>query len=79
MSVNLKNWQEICKEKDERIKELEGKFDLIVDKLKKRKAQLEKAYKSGYGTALELAQCNGGIVATENDIRIIKEAGGIDE
>lgn len=33
MSVELKNWKELCKEKDEKIKELEGKFDLIVEKL----------------------------------------------
>ena len=33
MSVELKNWKELCKEKDKRIKELEGKFDLIVERL----------------------------------------------
>lgn len=27
------NWGERCKEKDRRIKELEGKFDLIVERL----------------------------------------------
>ena len=77
MSVELKNWKELCKEKDERIKELEGKFDLIVERLEKRKAQLEKAYNGGYGIPFEQSQCNGAIIATENDIRIVKEVGGM--
>ena len=41
MSVEFKNWQEICKEKDERIKGLEGKFEQIIDKLKKKELECD--------------------------------------
>ena len=35
----LKNWKKICEEKDRRIKELEGKFDLIVERLEERETR----------------------------------------
>ena len=41
MSVELKNWKELCKEKDKRIKELEGKFDEIVERLEENKLIVE--------------------------------------
>lgn len=30
---DFKNWKKICDVKDKRIKELEGKFDVIIEKL----------------------------------------------
>lgn len=63
MSVNFKNWQEICKKKDERIKELEEKFDLIVERLEKLK---ENAWDEEYQT-----MCDA--------IEIVKQVGGINE
>lgn len=51
----------------------------IVERLEKRKAQLEKAYNGGYGIPFEQSQCNGAIIATENDIRIVKEVGGMND
>ena len=45
MSVELKNWKELCKEKDKRIKELEGKFDEIVERLEESLVFYEKKKK----------------------------------
>ena len=73
--AEFKNWKKICDKKDRRIKELEDKFNEIVERLERRREQLENTYRSGQGTSLELAQCNGAIIAIENDIRIIKEVG----
>ena len=59
MSVELKNWKELCKEKDERIKELEGKFDLIVERLEEEQKDcidwitIESLYYDGKVAGLE--------------------------
>ena len=53
-------------------------IERIVERLEKRKKQLEELYKSGYGTTLEQLQCNDFLITTENDIRIVKEEGGIE-
>ena len=62
MSVELKNWKELCKEKDERIKELEGKFDLIVERLEEKKNSFhggtlqENYYWRGVEEAIEIVR-----------------------
>ena len=53
-------------------------MERIVERLEKRKKQLEELYKSGYGTTLEQLQCNDFLITTKNDIRIVKEVGGIE-
>ena len=68
MSVEFKNWQEICKEKDKKINELEGKFDLIIEKLKEEKNDF-------CGGSLQTVYYWKGI---EDAIKICKEVGGID-
>lgn len=53
MSVELKNWKELCKEKDERIKELEGKFDLIVEKIENVRDNVQNVdFKNGCNACL---------------------------
>lgn len=66
MSVELKNWKELCKEKDERIKELEGKFDLIVERLEE---ELQRAYD----------ECFDYPHILEEVINKIKEVGGMND
>ena len=62
MSVELKNWKELCKEKDERIKELEGKFDLIVERLESEArfynsaSYTDQAIRSGVKVAIEIVK-----------------------
>lgn len=53
-------------------------MERILERLEKRKKQLEELYKSGYGTTIERLQCNDFLITTENDIRIVKEEGGIE-
>lgn len=79
MSVELKNWKELCKEKDERIKELEGKFDLIVEKLEEEKIADIASYDFYREKGNEKMQCSyaGKINAYKDAIEIVK--GVIDE
>lgn len=85
MSVELKNWKELCKEKDERIKELEGKFDLIVERLEtiedslfNQRALIGDAIwedKDAHQRARNLLLQE---IAYNNAIAIVKEVGGIE-
>ena len=61
MSVELKNWKELCKEKDERIKELEGKFDLIVERLEKQQQELPLKEWKIINEAIEIVKKVGGM------------------
>lgn len=56
MSVELKNWKELCKEKDERIKELEGKFDLIVERLEEDKSDWNDNYNVVINRAIKIVK-----------------------
>lgn len=64
MSVEFKNWQEICKKKDDRIKELEGKFDLIVEKLEEAKTGI-----CLYGDELDI-YCLDNFNGTDNVMKL---------
>lgn len=60
MTVELKNWRKICEKKDQRIKELEGKFEVIVRNLQIKGRIMEyedftEGYKVGYRHAFEEA------------------------
>ena len=72
MSVELKNWKELCKEKDERIKELEGKFDLIVERLEEEREKSSDRFVGGRSNGKTLQM--GITYGIEKTIRIVKEA-----
>lgn len=62
MAVELKNWAKICEEKDQRIKELEGKFDLIVDILEKNINPLNNPnWNAGIIAAISIVEHIGGV------------------
>ena len=73
MSVELKTWKELCKEKDDRIKELEGKFDLIVERLEEQAQECRK-----YWEEFDDEDSFGGMNAYCHAVSIVKEVGGID-
>lgn len=88
MSVELKNWKELCKEKDERIKELEGKFDLIVERLEEinyndiQMVVSEVLEKYGFPKESvvqdEIWDELDGLCTSKYAIEIVKEVGGIE-
>lgn len=62
MAVELKNWAKICEEKDQRIKELEGKFNLIVERLEtKIDTQYDPNWNAGIIAAISIVEHIGGI------------------
>lgn len=78
MSVELKNWKELCKEKDERIKELEGKFDLIVERLEEyRDDFMENVYRELESDS-DNNRANRIIYGFDEATEMVKEVGGID-
>lgn len=78
MSVELKNWKELCKEKDERIKELEGKFDLIVERLEEiKKIMLSPKNVDCFGEPCTENDCMACVI--NKAIEIVKEVGGMND
>ena len=74
--MKFKNWKNICEEKDKRIKELEGKFDLILEKLKELRTL---AWEDG--CPISGSECNNPwceICFVDRAIEIVK-GGGVNE
>ena len=72
MTVDLKNWKELCEEKDKRIKELEGKFGEIVEALEEERDDCIRC--DGLNEEYYFGKMQG----FEHAIEICKEVGGLD-